>query len=66
MNNKQYYFVVAIDLQTGTKHIDDDVLNARFPSGAVWNEDTQQWEEDTQEEYEKALAILNNEKWENE
>jgi hypothetical protein len=66
MNNKQYYFVVAIDLQTGTKRLDDETLTARFPSGAVWNEDTQQWEEDIQEEYEKALAILNNEKWENE
>jgi hypothetical protein len=60
---KLYYFVVAVDLETETKHIDDETLTARFPDGAVWNEETEEWEQDIDEEYARALEILNNEHW---
>jgi hypothetical protein len=66
MNNKQYYFVVAVDLGTGTKRIDDETLTARFTGGTVWNENTGEWEQDNDEEYPQALAILNNGEWEKE
>lgn len=63
--NKIIYFVVGVDLDTGTKHIDDDILMARFGNGVVYNTDTQEWVDETQEEYEKGLAILNSPEWGN-
>jgi hypothetical protein len=49
---KIVYFVVAVDLSTGTKYIDDETLTARFPKG-----------DESYDEYTQALAILNNPEW---
>jgi hypothetical protein len=49
---KIVYFVVAVDLSTGTKYIDDETLTARFPKS-----------DESYEEYTQALAILNNPEW---
>lgn len=64
--DKIVYFVIAVDLSTNTKYIDDEMLMARFGNGVVYNTDTQEWEKETQEEYEKGLAILNLPVWEKE
>ena len=58
--NKVIYFVVAVDMSTGTKHIDDGLLMERFDSGTMYDTNTQEWEKETEEEYKVALSILNN------
>ena len=50
---KTIYFVVAVDLETGTKYIDDNMLTS-LPC----------YSEETDEEYTMALSILNNGNWE--
>lgn len=57
--SKQVHFVIVVDLGTGEKFIDDDTLTARFDDGSTWDTDTQEWIEEEEEDYERALAILN-------
>jgi hypothetical protein len=60
---KTIYFLVAVDLETGTKHIDDDMAaSLPYPHLALDNE-TLEWVEETPEEYAKALAVLNSSHW---
>lgn len=61
MKNKLVYFLVAVDIDKGIKFIDDkeyteicSLLN-RLDA-----------HEETQEDYDKALVILNNPEWEKE
>lgn len=65
--DKIVYFVVAVDLSTKTKYIDDEMFTiSGFQNGHAYNLDTQEWEKETEEEYAEALAILNNPEWEKE
>jgi hypothetical protein len=66
VKDKIVYFVVGVDLTTGKKHIDDEMLMSRFDAGQVWNTETQEWEKETDEEYQFALDVLNNGEWEKE
>lgn len=64
---KTVYFVVAVDLETKTKYIDDEMFTTSgFQNGHAYNIDSQEWEYETEEEYAEALAILNNPEWEKE
>jgi hypothetical protein len=44
---KKHYFIVECWVDNGQPvfHIDHSSLDARFPDGAVWNGDTEQWED---------------------
>lgn len=64
--DKIVYFVVAVDLSTGTKYIDDETLLAVFPNGSVLDTETNEWCKESDEEYTQAVAILNNSEWETE
>lgn len=64
--DKIIYFVIAVDLSTNTKYIDDETLVARFPHGAVFDTETNEWVHENPDEYAEALAILNNTEWEKE
>lgn len=57
--SKLIHFVITIDLEDGTKRIDDDTLSAMFHSGTMWDTDKEEWGVETDEEYQRALAILN-------
>lgn len=56
---KIVHFVISIDLEDKTKKIDDDTLTAIFHSGTAWDTDECEWVIETDEEYQEALAILN-------
>jgi hypothetical protein len=64
--DKIVYFVVAVDLSTKTKYIDDETLTAVFPNGSVFDTEQNEWGDESQKEYAQALAILNNSEWETE
>jgi hypothetical protein len=54
------HFVIAVDIDNKTVHIDDDTFTAVFHNGALYDEDNQEWrEEDYDTEYLPALEILN-------
>jgi hypothetical protein len=54
------HFVIAVDLDSKTVHIDDDTFTAKFHDGALYDDETQQWrEEDYDTEYLPALQLLN-------
>jgi len=58
------HFVVAVDLETGDKFIDDETFVAKFGFERVWNTETNKWEEeDWDKDYVPALEILNNSDW---
>ena len=64
--DKIVYFVVAVDLATKTKYIDDEMLVARFPDGSALDTEHFEWVDETPEESAEALAILNLPVWEKE
>ena len=64
--DKIVYFVVAVDLSTKTKYIDDETLTAVFPNGSVFDTEQNEWGGESQKEYAQALTILNNSEWETE
>lgn len=64
--DKIIYFVVAVDLSTKTKYIDDEMLVGKFPDGAVLDTETNEWVHENPDEYAEALEILNNPEWEKE
>lgn len=54
------HFVVAVDLDKKTTFIDDDTFTAKFPDGALYDEEKEEWRaEDYDTEYLPALEILN-------
>jgi hypothetical protein len=63
---KRIYFVVAVDLETQTKSIDDRILVDRFTEGPAFDCASGLWTKETDEEYLQALEILNNPEWEKE
>lgn len=62
---KVVYFVVAVDLSTKTKYIDDEEFTY-LDNHHAWDIDKAKWVQETDEEYAEALAILNNTEWEKE
>lgn len=58
MTNKIVYFVVGVNLETGTVFDDPSVACVRFPDGATWDEDEGCWEHETEEDFNKARDIL--------
>ena len=63
--DKIVYFVVAVDLSTKTKYIDDNRFSS-FEQCHGCDIDNGEWVQETYEEYAEALAILNNTEWEKE
>ena len=64
---RQVYFVIAVDLDDKTIRIDDDTFMARFgKEEQVWDDKTSEWREYAEDEYEKAVEILNAKKLESE
>lgn len=58
--SRYVHFVVCVDLDNKTTHIDDETLTARFSDGALYDEEKQEWRvEDYDTEYLPALEILN-------
>lgn len=47
----QIYFVVCVDLETGEVSFDHDTADTRFPDGLVWNHDTNEWQAETEDEF---------------
>jgi hypothetical protein len=41
--NKEHYFVVKFDEQTGTWSWDTDIEESRFGDGTIYNSDTNEW-----------------------
>ena len=63
---RQVYFVIAVDLDDKTVWIDDDTFVARFGKDEqVWDDKTSEWREYAEDEYENAVAILNEKRLEN-
>jgi len=60
--DKEIYIVVAVDLDTKTWRIDDDVFSARFDDNeGTYNHDSEEWEETDWDEYVLATKILSGE-----
>jgi hypothetical protein len=59
--NKIIYFLVGVDINNGTKFIDDEEFTTICQ---LLNRTDDQKE--TQEDYDKAIVILNNSEWEKE
>jgi hypothetical protein len=59
--NKIVYFLVGVDVDKGTKFIDDEGYTKICQ---LLNRTDEQ--EETQEDYDKAIVILNNSEWEKE
>ena len=54
------HFVIAVDIDEKSVHIDDDTFTAMFHNGALYDEEKQEWrEEDYDTEYLPALQLLN-------
>jgi hypothetical protein len=54
------HFVIAVDIDDKSVHIDDDTFTAKFHDGALYDEEKQEWrEEDYETEYLPALELLN-------
>jgi hypothetical protein len=54
------HFVIAVDIDNKSVHIDDDTFTAVFHQGAVYDEEKQEWrKEDYETEYLPALELLN-------
>jgi len=54
------HFVIAVDIDDKSVHIDDDTFTAKFHEGAVYDEVKQEWrKEDYETEYLPALELLN-------
>ena len=53
------HFVISVDLDTKEKRIDDDTLSAVFHSGTAWDTEKCEWFVEEDDEYQEALAILN-------
>ena len=49
---KKHYFIVECWMENGKPifHIDHNSLDARFPDGAIWDDETEQWEDITTQE----------------
>ena len=63
---RQVYFVIAVDLDDKTVRIDDDTFVARFSKNEqVWDDETSEWRDYADDEYENAVAILNEKRLEN-
>ena len=57
--DKEIYMVIAVDLNTKTWRIDDDVFMARFNDNeGTYNHDTEEWEDTDWDEYVHATKIL--------
>lgn len=56
---KVIHFVISVDLDTKEKRIDDDTLSAVFHSGTAWDTIANEWVCEDEDEYQEALAILN-------
>jgi hypothetical protein len=62
---REIHFVVVVDLDDETVRIDDDTFMARFDkSEQVWDAEKSEWREYAEDEYEKAVEILNAKKLE--
>ena len=60
--SRRVVFVLAVDVDEKTVHIDDDTFTARFSrSEGIWDEDLDCWIDDDDEgsTYYEALRILN-------
>lgn len=56
---KEIHFVITVNLDEKSKRIDDDTLSAMFHSGTGWDSETQEWFVEEDDQYQEALAILN-------
>ena len=56
---KEIHFVITVNLEDKSKRIDDDTLSAVFYNGTGWDTDKQEWFVEEDDEYQEALAILN-------
>lgn len=56
---KIVHFVISVNLEDKTKKIDDDTLTAVFHFGTAWDDEKCEWFNETPEELQEALEILN-------
>jgi hypothetical protein len=57
---KIVHYVLAINLDEKTKYLDEEATQASFWDGlTVFDDQSNQWEELTGEQFDKAMAILN-------
>lgn len=58
---REVSFIIAVDLDSKEVVIDDGSFTARFDSNEqVWDTEVGEWRDFDGDEYEEALAILNN------
>ena len=52
------HYVLLVDLETGEVHIDNDTAIARFDDKLLYDTDTNEWREETEDESTEAFEIL--------
>jgi hypothetical protein len=57
---REVHYVLVVDLETGEVEIDNDTAIARFDEKLLWDTDTQEWREETEDEANEAYTILRN------
>ena len=57
---RKVHYVLVVDLETGEVEIDNDTACARFDEELLWDTDTQEWREETEDEANEAYSILRN------
>lgn len=55
---KWVHFVVAVNIDSDEVVIDDDTFTAKFTSGGLYDDQTNQWRDEDEEEGEKARQAL--------
>ena len=57
---RKVHYVIVVDLETGEIEIDNDTAIARFDEELLYDTDTNEWREETEDEANEAYTILRN------
>jgi 5,10-methenyltetrahydromethanopterin hydrogenase len=52
------HFVIAVDLDDKSAVLDDDTFMAKFPDGGLWDDVSEEWRDETDEECEQARILM--------
>lgn len=58
MARRFVHFVVSVDIDNKVVSFDNDTFDAKFPFGGLFDEETGEWREETEDEFEEARILM--------